>query len=79
MKVKTLKFAQKNKFLMEHAREHAEVIKGTKGDMSKINASRKHEEEFLTYEALGTNRVNLPNCGKNNLEVSSIIWLPIEN
>ena len=36
----------KNKFLLEHAREHAEAMKGTKGSMCKINAVRKHKEAF---------------------------------
>ena len=40
MKAKTLKFAQKNKFLMDYARECVDNIKVTKGDISKINAVR---------------------------------------
>ena len=33
----------------------------------------------LTWKLLGTSGANLTNCGRNNLEVSSVSWLPIEN
>ena len=43
------------------------------------NAVRKHKGVFLTNEVLGTSGANLTNCGRNNFEVSSFSWLPIEN
>ena len=46
--------------------------------MSKTNAV-SHKGVFLTHEALGTSGVNLINCGRDNLEVSSVSSLPIEN
>ena len=38
---------------MEHAREYVEAIKGTKGEMCKVNTVRKCKGEFLLYELLG--------------------------
>ena len=55
-----------NKFLMAHAREHIEAIKGAKGDMCKISTVRNNEKVFLTYELLGMRGVQLENCGINN-------------
>ena len=69
----------KKYFLMEHTRECVEIINGIKGDMSKINAVRNHKGVFLMHESLGTSGANLKKCGRNNLEVSSVSSLPIEN
>ena len=33
----------------------------------------------LTYEALGTCGAKLTNCGRNDLEFSSVSWLSNEN
>ena len=68
-----------NKFLMKNAREHAEAVKGTKVDISKINALRKNKWVYLAYEVLGAFRAKLTNCGRNDLEFSSVSWLSNEN
>ena len=47
--------------------------------MSKINSVRKCKVVFLTCELLGTSGANLTNFVRNNLEISIISWLPIEN
>ena len=39
---------------------------------------RKHVGVLLPYDFLGTRGLMLTNCGKNDLEISSVSWLPIE-
>ena len=63
---------------MEYSNEHVETMKGNKGDLCKINTVRKHKWLLLPYELLGTKWENLTNCGKDDLELSSVSWLPIE-
>ena len=46
--------------------------------MWKINEVIKYKRVFLTHELLGTRGLDLRNWGKNNLEVSSVSWLPIK-
>ena len=69
---------RKKNSLMEYTQKHAEATKGNKGNMCKTNSVRKHNRVLLTYERLDTRGVNLTNCGKNNLEVNSVNWLPLD-
>ena len=59
---------------MEHARECVEATRGKKEDMNKINTVRKHERECLPYEVLGEFGLKTTNCGRKELEVSSMCW-----
>ena len=58
--------------------EYADSMKGTKLHECKTNTVRKCEGVFLTCELLGMRGVQLKNCSRNHLEVSSVSWLPIE-
>ena len=60
---------------MEHACKHVAQIKGNIADIRKINVVRKKKGEFLTHGVLGTCVGKLTNCGRNELESSSVSWV----
>ena len=64
---------------MEHAREYADAMKGSKERIIKINAVRNNKGMHLPYEVLGACATKPTNCGRNESEVSSIIWTSKEN
>ena len=74
-KEKMQKFERKLKHLMKHARECVAHIKGNITDIRKINAVRKKKGVHLTHDVLGTCGGKLKNCGRNDLESSSISWV----
>ena len=57
---------------MEHEREHVEQIKRNIEDIRKTNSVNKKKGAHLTYEVLGTHGGKLTNCGRNELESSSV-------
>ena len=62
---------------MEHVIKHVEDIKGKKGELCKINKVRKHTGVILPYELLGTKRVTLRTCGKDDQADNSVSWFPM--
>ena len=48
------------------------IQQGEKEDMNKINDVRQHKGVCLPYEVLGECEVKPTNCGRKDLEVSSM-------
>ena len=78
MQKKTQKFVQKY-FFDGTCKGACTGNKRKKEDIIKIIAARNNEEMCLPYEVLGECGTKPTNCGRNELEVSSMSWTSKDN
>ena len=76
---KNVEIRTKNKFLIEHSREHVDAVKGSKEDIIKIDAVRKNKGVHLPCEVIDACGVNPTNGEGNESKASSISWTSKEN